>query len=176
MSIIAVKKEKKKITIIADSQESFGDSLCKNVPGIKLRKISNNVIIGGAGNGHILSLFYAYVEKNTIDHIDQSNELVEYFKNFNLWVKDIIMPFTDDPQVISSTQFILIINNKVWEFNSFYIRELKIGEITSIGSGADQLLCCMELTSSLKKAIVALCKFNLHCSEPLDIMIVETNE
>ena len=175
MSVIGVKKDKNKIIIVADSQESFGDSLKKNVDGIKLRRVSENTIIGGAGNGHIMSLFYAYVDKNPLDNIIEAYELIEYFTQFNKWTKDIMNEVTEDLYIISSVQFLLIIKEKVWEFNNFYIRELKDGEITSIGSGADQLLCCMELTDSLIEGIRIVCKYNVHCSEPLNIIEVNNN-
>lgn len=174
MSVIAVRKEKNKITIVADSQETFGESSKKNVDCIKLRKINNNCVVGGAGNGHVLSLFYAYTERVPINNIQIASDLVEYFIEFNKWAKNIIQEFAaDDTHVISAAQFLLVINNKVWEFNNFYIREVKVGEMSSIGSGADQLICCMELTESITKAMEIVCKYNIHCSEPLNIVEIE---
>lgn len=173
MSVVAAKKQRNKIFIVADSQENFGESTKKNIRGVKLRKVSDHVYIGCAGNGHIISLLYAFSERHPMDDITESVQLAEYFQAFNKWVKSLIEDFTDEISVVASCQYLIVIKDNVWEFMNFYIRKLEIGEISAIGAGSDSLLSCMLLTDSLEEGIKAVCEHNIHCSEPLDSIEID---
>lgn len=173
MSIILVKKEKNKISIGSDSQESYGENIQENILNCKLRKISDNIHIAGAGNAHVCSLFFAFAEKHSEEllEITGSYDLVKYFNEFSKFIKELSEDLgSENIAPLVSAQFILVINSTVWYFNNFYIREILENESSAIGSGIQPALACLTFTKSIDEVLKAVCKVDIYCSEPTKVI------
>lgn len=173
MSVILVKKEKDKIIIASDSQETYGDDCQENVFDFKLREVEPGVFIGSAGNAHVCSMLYAYIEENSILEVNKSIELINYYRKFSDWIADILQDEDDKINPATTCQFIIIIKDKVWQFVNYYVREINIGEYASIGSGSQTALACTKLSNSMVDIIKAVCSTNTHCSEPIKIIEIK---
>lgn len=175
MSIVVVKKESKFITIGCDTQETLGEDGKQNVFGCKLKKISDDFYVAGAGNAHMLSMFSSYVEKFTFPKSNLKYDIIEYFHDYHIWIKEKVDGFLEDQSQIINNQFLIINNGRVWEFSNFYIREILDGEFGAIGSGAPQALACSEITTDIPTILNAVCKHNIYCSEPIQIYTIKIN-
>lgn len=137
-----------------------------------MRKI-NNIYVGSSGDGHVASIFYAYLEKYSIEDITTSLELIEYFSEFSMYVKEIVKEDENKVNPISLCQFILVIKDKIWIFSDFFVRELKEDENYAIGSGTKVAMACMNLTTSTKKILEAVSEVDLYCSKPFNIIEIK---
>ena len=173
MSVILVKKYKDKVILGSDTQETSGESGQENINFSKIRKINDSVWIACAGNAHVASLLYAYAEVNDMTEITKSIQLISYFKNFFDWVNEIIIPIPDMINPCISCQFIIVVNNKVWNFNNYYLRDLDENEVSSIGIGSQSALACMKITDSVETALTAVCDTDIYCSLPLNIIEIK---
>lgn len=178
MSVIVVKKEKGKIVIGSDSQETGNQSYQENVYHSKLKQIEDDIYIAGAGDAHICSLLYAYAGKHSLNDVHSSWSLIEYFSSFNTWLTtEIYIDDSDENKdLLQRCQFLLILKDKVWHFSDFYTREIEDGEYTSIGSGSQAALACMSLNCTIEDAIKATCSVDIYCSLPSKIIEILLND
>lgn len=172
MSVILIKKEKESIIVGADSQETSGESRQENIYDAKLRKIEDGVYIAGAGDGHIYSMLCAYAEENSLKEINTAMNLIKYFYKFNEWIMEIVTEEADMkmPSPLQRSQYILIIDGRIWYFAGFYVREINEGEFHTIGSGSQAAAACMNLGVTIEEALKATCKVDIYCSEPIKIL------
>lgn len=169
ISIIIVKKEANKIVIGSDSQETFGDGYQINMSKSKLKEVSKDIYVASVGDANLASLFYSYLEKNTLDSIQTSIDVVEFFREFNEWCLRYIEPSGDKDSLLSLCQFLLVIKDSVWFFSNFYTRKLETEEYYAIGAGSQAAFACMHVGATVEDSLKAVCRVDIYCSEPLEV-------
>lgn len=135
----------------------------------KLREISPGIYVGSCGDGHLGSLLYAYLEKNSLSQVESAIELADFFKDFAEWAAKYLELHPEKPGTLYGSQFIIVIYENAWIFNNYYIRNLKEGDFSAIGAGAQAGLACMYIGASVEEALEAVCKVDIYCSEPIKI-------
>lgn len=113
-------------------------------------------------------MFYAYIEASPLT-VTSAYELIEYFGGFTSWYTAYIIPPDENTNTLSTVQFIIIFKQKVWYFINYYVREVKAGEISAVGQGAQAALACLTLNVSVEDALKATCATDIYCSEPIQI-------
>lgn len=176
MSIVIAKKLKDKIIIGSDTQESTTDGIKINIKGFKIKSFNEGVYIGSAGFGAAISLLHSYVEINSMKSISSNYQINEYFSEFYNWTEEITKKVEDKDTIFNGSQHIIIIGNKIWEYSNHYVRELQEGELIAIGSGTSHALGCLSIGHSIEDALIATCRSNLYCSEPIEIFEIKLNE
>ena len=177
MSVIVVKNNEDSIELASDSQETYSESDMVTIDWCKIRKIDDSVYVGAVGNAHITNLFFAYIEKYPINHVNISIDLIEYFSQFYTWASEIISStgnIENISEILGSSQFIIIIKNDIWQFNNFYIRKIdKVNDYMVIGSGSTPALVALELGLSVVEALEIACKNNIYCSTPINYINIQ---
>lgn len=177
MSVIVVKNNEDCIELASDSQETYSESDMVTIDWCKIRNIDDNVYVGAVGNAHITNLFFAYIEKYSVDNIVMPIDLIEYFSQFYNWASEIISStgnVENLSEILGSSQFIIIIKNNIWQFNNFYIRKIdKINDYMVIGSGSTPALVALELGFSVMEALEIACKNNIYCSTPINYIKIK---
>jgi ATP-dependent protease HslVU (ClpYQ) peptidase subunit len=162
MSVVAVKVEKNKIVIGADSVLINGYTQEKD----KMAKLFQNewLICGDVGEAQEGALFQIF--SKTRKPREASVEAVtEYLFDFFSWKRE----KTDADKLENS--YIIIFNKKVFLIEGFYVKE--VTDYAAIGAGMDFALAALYLGSSVKDAIKAACHLSILCEEPVNIITVE---
>lgn len=170
MSVIAVKITKNEIIIGSDTQATKsgymkfdatqnGQTLCK------LEQFEN-LIIGAVGDSRMIRLMPLFLITNKLGNATEM-EIVRFFHKFESWLKIEISVNID----ISKNAFLVVFENKVFEFQNYFIREIK--EFWAMGSGAKWALPALELGADVKKAVEVACKFDLYCSGEPKILTIK---
>lgn len=174
MSIILAKKERNKILIGSDSQETYGEDCKENVLNSKLKQIEHGIYIGGAGDAHVCNMLYTYSEKYSLKNVNTNMAIIEYFSEFSSWLKELVDLESDDKvNPLALCQFIIINDNKLWQFINYYVREINEGEYVAIGSGSQSALTCTRLSNSIEDILKAVCSTNIYCGLPLKLMEID---
>lgn len=162
MSVVAVKIEKDKITIGADSILVSGYTQEKD----KLAKLFANewMIVGDVGNAQEGALFQVF-SKTRKPRESSVDAIMEYMFEFFQWNKE----KTDSVTIDNS--YIIIFQEKVFLVEGFFVKEVK--DYAAIGAGMDFALAALYLGSSVNDAIKTACHLSVLCEEPINIITVK---
>jgi len=162
MSVVAVKVEKDKITIGADSILVSGWTQEKDKLA-KLNKV-NDMIIGDVGDAQEGALFLMYC-KTRKPREASVEALVEFMSEFQDWM-------TKKVEVNKlENQYVIILGGKAFMMEGFFIKE--VTDYTAIGAGMDYSLAALYLGNSVKESIKAACHLSIYCEEPINIMEIK---
>ena len=162
MSVVAVKVEKDKITIGADSILVSGWTQEKDKLA-KLNKV-NDMIIGDVGDAQEGALFLMYC-KTRKPREASVEALVEFMSEFQDWMAKKV----DITKL--ENQYVIILNGKAFMMEGFFIKE--VTDYTAIGAGMDYSLAALYLGNSVKESIKAACHLSIYCEEPINIMEIK---
>ena len=162
MSVLAVKVEKDKITIGADSILVSGWTQEKD----KLAKLNevNGMVVGDVGDAQEGALFLMYC-KTRKPREASVEALVEFMSEFQDWM-------TKKVEVNKlENQYVIILGGKAFMMEGFFIKE--VTDYTAIGAGMDYSLAALYLGNSVKESIKAACHLSIYCEEPINIMEIK---
>ena len=162
MSVVAVKVEKDKITIGADSILVSGWTQEKD----KLAKLNevNGMVVGDVGDAQEGALFLMYCKTRKPSEASVG-ALVEFMSEFQDWM-------TKKVEVNKlENQYVIILGGKAFMMEGFFIKE--VTDYTAIGAGMDYSLAALYLGNSVKESIKAACHLSIYCDEPINIMEIK---
>ena len=162
MSVVAVKVEKDKITIGADSILVSGWTQEKDKLA-KLNKV-NDMVIGDVGDAQEGALFLMYC-KTRKPREASVEALVEFMSEFQEWMAKKV-----DVTKLGN-QYVIILDGKAFMMEGFFIKE--VTDYTAIGAGMDYSLAALYLGNSVKESIKAACHLSIYCEEPINIMEIK---
>ena len=145
MSVVAVRKEKGKITIGADSIRISGWGTQEKDKLAKLFRINKDMVLGTAGSCATASLFRSFLD----NHLPKMND--EY--GWTLLMRE----FADHLSEVKSgpkfedSIFIVVHRGKIFFLGGYFVREVK--DYYAIGAGMDYALAALYLGASVEKAI-----------------------
>lgn len=162
MTIIAVKKERKKIILASDSQTTYHHSVrYRN----KLFSVWN-IHIGWAWLASESQTLKRYLIEQGYEEktIKSESELFNLFWNFFKYLKDkwmIDSRASIDKEVFNS--FIIVVENlwKAYMFASWYLIEIE--DYDCIGSWYQFARAVLDTTGDIRKAIATAKKFDIYC-------------
>jgi ATP-dependent protease HslVU (ClpYQ) peptidase subunit len=163
MSIVAVRKEKNKITIGADSIRISGWGTQEKDKLAKLFRISKEMVLGAAGSCATSSLFREFIE----NHLPKTNDeygwtlLMREFASYLSEVKS--APKFED------AIFIVVHKGKAFFLGGYFVRE--INDYYAIGAGMDYALAALYLGASVEKAIKTACELSIFCEGPVNVIV-----
>jgi len=162
MSVVAVKVEKNKITIGADSILVTGHTQEKD----KLAKLFQNEwgVVGDVGEAQEGALFQIF-SKTRKPRESSVEAVTEFLFDFFSWKKD----KTESTELVNS--YIIVFGGKAFLVEGFYVKE--VTDYTAIGAGMDFALASLYLGSSVKDAIKTSCHLSIYCEEPINIIEVK---
>jgi len=165
MSVVAVKIEKNKITIGADSILVSGYTQEKD----KLAKLFQNewMVVGDVGEAQEGALFQIF-SKTRKPREATVEALTEYLFDFFQWKKE------KTESVELTNHYIIVIEEKAFLVEGFYVKEIK--DYMAIGAGMDFALAALYLGSSVEDAIKTSCHLSILCEEPVNIITIEKNK
>jgi len=161
MSVVAVRIEKDKITIGADSILVSGYTQEKD----KLAKLFQNewMVVGDVGDAQEGALFQIF-SKTRKPRESSVEAITEYMFDFFQWNKE----KTENNEL--SNSYIIIFDRKAFLVEGFYVKEIK--DYAAIGAGMDFALAALYLGSSVNDAIKTACHLSILCEEPINIITV----
>ncbi len=161
MSVVAVRVEKDKITIGADSILVSGYTQEKD----KLAKLFQNewMTVGDVGDAQEGALFQIF-SKTRKPRESSVEAITEYMFDFFQWNKE----KTENNEL--SNSYIIIFERKAFLVEGFYVKEIK--DYAAIGAGMDFALAALYLGSSVSDAIKTACHLSILCEEPINIITV----
>jgi ATP-dependent protease HslVU (ClpYQ) peptidase subunit len=165
MSVVAVRVEKDKITIGADSILVNGYTQEKD----KQAKLFQNewMVVGDVGEAQEGALFQIF--SKTRKPREASNDgITEYLFDFFQWKRE----KTESTELVNS--YIIVFGGKAFNVEGFYVKE--ITDYMAIGAGMDFALAALYLGSSVKDAIKTACHLSILCEEPINLIEIETNK
>ena len=162
MSVVAVKVEKDKITIGADSILVSGWTQEKDKLA-KLNKV-NDMVIGDVGDAQEGALFLMYC-KTRKPREASVEALVDFMSEFQDWMSKKV-----DVTKLGN-QYVIILDGKAFMMEGFFIKE--VTDYTAIGAGMDYSLAALYLGNSVKESIKAACHLSIYCEEPINIMEIK---
>jgi len=162
MSVVAVRVEKNKITIGADSILVNGYTQEKD----KLAKLFQNewMVVGDVGEAQEGALFQIF-SKTRKPRESSVDAITEYLFDFFQWKRE----KTDSDKLENS--YIIIFESKAFLVEGFYVKE--IVDYVAIGAGMDFALAALYLGSSVQDAIKTACHLSILCEEPINIIEVD---
>lgn len=161
MTVVAVKVEKNKVTLSADSACTSGYTTISNADSksfVKIKKVGDYVI-AGAGLCSDISLLFMYAKTNLIKS-NNEDAVIDWFKDFLDWKKK-----KTDLYGLNQSVFILAYESKAYYFESFLVVEIK--EKFAIGSGRDFAISAMHNGADTVKAVETACEFDVFCGLPV---------
>jgi len=162
MSVVAVRVEKDKITVGADSIIVTGWTQEKD----KMAKLNqtNGMVIADVGDAEEGGLFLMYCRTRKPREASVEG-VIEFLSDFQDWKANKI----DDSKIQNS--YILVFEKKVFMMEGFYVKE--INEYTSIGIGQDFSLAALRLGPSVYEAIDVACELSIYCEKPINIITID---
>ena len=160
MSVIAVKVEKDRIRIAADSILIKEDLKKTNFK--KLFKF-NDIIVAGCGSAEELSLFFKFAEDFSPASCDITG-IRQYMRAF----ADVLEDCYNDRKI--NNDYIIIYKGHVYEVEGMFVQE--ITDYTAIGEGEAYALAALDLGHDVVKAVEVACKFSCFVSEPIVVQQV----
>lgn len=162
MSVVAVKVEKDKITIGADSILVSGYTQEKD----KMAKLFQNewMVVGDVGEAQEGALFQIF-SKTRKPREASVEAMTEYLFDFFSWKRE----KTDADKLENS--YVIIFNKKAFLIEGFYVKE--INDYAAIGAGMDFALAALYLGSSVQDAIKTACHLSILCEEPINIIEIK---
>ena len=162
MSVVAVRVEKDKITIGADSILVSGYTQEKD----KMAKLFQNewMVVGDVGEAQEGALFQIF-SKTRKPREASVDAMTEYLFDFFSWKRE----KTDSDSLENS--YIIIFNKKAFLIEGFYVKE--VTDYAAIGAGMDFALAALYLGSSVQDAIKTACHLSILCEEPVNIIEIK---
>jgi ATP-dependent protease HslVU (ClpYQ) peptidase subunit len=162
MSVVAVKVEKNKIIIGADSILVNGNTQEKD----KMAKLFKNewMIVGDVGEAQEGALFQIF-SKTRKPRESSVEGITEYLFDFFTWKKE----KTDSTEL--NNHYIIIFEKKAFLVEGFYVKE--INDYYAIGAGMDFALAALYLGSTVEDAIKTSCHLSILCEEPVNLIEVK---
>ncbi len=164
MSVVAVRKEKSKITIGADSIRISGWGTQEKDKSAKLFAVSKEMTLGAVGSCSTTSLFRDFIE----NHLPKTNE--EY--GWTMLMREFashLGEMKSSPK-FEDSNFIVVYKSKVFFLGGYFVREVK--DYYAIGAGMDYALAALYLGASVEKAIKTACHLSIFCEEPVNVIEV----
>ena len=155
MSVIAVKVEKDKITVAADSIIIKDD--LKRTNFRKVYKF-DDIIVAGAGSAQELALFFEYAKTNK-----PSGANVSAIQNYMAGFLSMRETCLDEHKI--DNDYIIVYKGHAYEVEGFLVQE--ITEYTAIGEGEAYALSALYLGHTAIEAVEAACHFSCFVSEPI---------
>ena len=172
MTIIAVKKEKSKITLASDSQTTTGQ-----VPSYKNKLFSVwKIHIWGAWLASESQILERFLKENWYDEktIKNQDALFNLFSNFygflkKKWVIDSRKDWTKQP----FNDFIIVVENlkKVYKYSCWYLAEQEFA--CCIWSGSSHARSILDETKDINKAIDYAKKYDIYCGWDTNILEIK---
>ena len=162
MSVVAVKVNKGKIIIGADSILVSGWTQEKDKLA-KLNKI-NGMVIGDVGDAQEGALFLMFC-KTRKPREASVDALVEFMSEFQDWMNNKIGESKLD------NQYVIVFDGKAFVMEGFFIKE--VTDYTAIGAGMDFALSALYLGNSVEESIKAACHLSVYCEEPVNIIEIK---
>ena len=161
MSVVAVRVEKNKITIGADSILVNGYTQEKD----KMAKLFQNewAVVGDVGEAQEGALFQIYT-KTRKPRESSVEGVTEFLFEFYQWKKE----KTESTEL--TNDYIIVFGGKAFLVEGFYVKE--ITDYMAIGAGMDFALAALYLGSSVQDAIKTACHLSILCEEPVNIITV----
>lgn len=161
MSVVAVKVEKNKIIIGADSILVNGYTQEKD----KMAKLFQNEwgVVGDVGEAQEGALFQIY-SKTRKPREASTEALTEFLFDFYSWKKE----KTESTELVND--YIIVFDGKAFLVEKFYVKEIK--DYMAIGAGMDFALAALYLGSSVEDAIKTACHLSILCEEPVNLITV----
>lgn len=161
MSVVAVRVEKNKITIGADSILVNGHTQEKD----KMAKIFQNewAVVGDVGEAQEGALFQIYT-KTRRPRESSAEGITEFLFEFYQWKKE----KTESTEL--TNDYIIVFEGKAFLVEGFYVKEVK--DYMAIGAGMDFALAALYMGSSVQDAIKTACHLSILCEEPVNIITV----
>ena len=161
MSVVAVRVEKNKITIGADSILVNGHTQEKD----KMAKIFQNewAVVGDVGEAQEGALFQIYT-KTRRPRESSAEGITEFLFEFYQWKKE----KTESAEL--TNDYIIVFDGKAFLVEGFYVKEVK--DYMAIGAGMDFALAALYMGSSVQDAIKTACHLSILCEEPVNIITV----
>ena len=162
MSVVAIKVEKNKIIIGADSILVNGNTQEKD----KMAKLFKNewMVVGDVGEAQEGALFQIF-SKTRKPRESSVEAITEYLFDFFTWKKE----KTDSTEL--NNDYIIIFEQKAFLVEGFYVKEIK--DYYAIGAGMDFALAALYLGSTVEEAIKTACHLSILCEEPVNIIEVK---
>lgn len=162
MTIIAVKKEKKKITISSDSQITAGQMIEFTN---KLCKVGN-IVFWGAGYLNELQIMERFLKDNGYDEKTVKNEqaLFNLFGDFYKYLKDKgVIDSRENWEKSVFNSFIFIIENlgKVYKYSHWCLMEVK--DYTAVGSGQAIGKTVLSMGGTTQEAVKKASDLTIYC-------------
>ena len=161
MSVVAVRIEKNKIIIGADSILVNGYTQEKD----KLAKLFQNdfMVVGDVGQAQEGALFQIYTKTRKPREASLEG-ITEFLFEFYQWKKE----KTESTEL--TNDYIIVFGGKAFLVEGFYVKE--ITDYMAIGAGMDFALAALYLGSSVQDAIKTACHLSILCEEPVNIITV----
>lgn len=162
MSVVAVRVEKNKITIGADSILVNGYTQEKD----KLAKLFKNewMVVGDVGQAQEGALFQIF-SKTRKPRESSVDAITEYLFDFYSWIRE----KTEATELHNS--YIIVFETKVFLVEGFFVKE--VTDYAAIGAGMDFALAALYLGSSVSDAIKTACHLSILCEEPINIIEIK---
>ncbi len=161
MSVIAVKKTKDQIIIGSDQQITrWYDEKHTSIHPCKLHKCWD-LVFWSAGDLANIWPMKIFLETYEPKKLNSPKEIFEMMKQFKERGKD----YNIGDDFMKENDFIFVSNWKIFSYCSWCVEE--VNDYRAIGSGAMKAMACMFLWSTVEACLKAVCKYDLHCSEPL---------
>lgn len=162
MSVVAIRIEKDKIVIGADSILVHGYTQEKDKYA-KLEEV-NGMVIGSVGTAREGALFRLFARTRK-PRESTDDGILEFLSDFQDWMNK----KTGETRINNS--YILVYDGNAFMIDGFYIKQ--VNSYTAIGAGEDFALAALYLGSSVKESIQAACHLSTMCEEPVNIITVE---
>ena len=162
MSVVAVRKEKNKIMIGADSIRISGWGTQEKDKLAKLFRIGKDTVLGAVGHAAVNALYREYLE----NHLPKTND--EY--GWTMLMRDFadyLSNLKSAPKFEDSL-FIVVYHKKVFLLAGYFVREIR--DYYAIGAGADYALSALYLGAGVKKAVETACELSIFCEPPVNII------
>jgi len=162
MSVVAVRKEKSKITIGADSIRISGWGTQEKDKLAKLFQVGKETVLGAVGNAAVNALCREFLE----NHLPKTN--TEY--GWTMLMQDFASHLSEmkSGPKFEESAFIVVYKDKIFFLAGYFVREIK--DYYAIGAGADYALAALYLGASVEKAIKTACELSIFCEEPVNVI------
>lgn len=163
MSVVAVKVEKDKITIGADSFMGFSYDTQLKDKDAKLFQ-QNGFAVGAVGYGSDCALFKLFMRDRKPTRNDQDAWL-DYITEFTDWVKK------KKSDYVCKSDFMVVYQGRAWLiYNGFNVYEIKKKE--AMGAGMNMAQAALALGHSVAEAIDVACELSIYCEKPVNVIEV----
>lgn len=163
MSVVAVKVEKNRIVIGADSFVGFSyDSQLKDKDA-KIFK-HNGLVVGGVGYATDVSLFRLFTKTRQPSSSDEES-IVAFLVEFIEWCRK------KDTDYKLLSDFMVVFKNKAFLATSqLYVKRIK--DYEAMGAGQNMAQTALYLGKDVKTAIESACELSIYCEKPINIIEV----